>query len=1058
MVEAPKIDGRTGLEIARQVYSILPSYVENWPDTDDAGELSDALIHVFARFGEIIIDRLNNTPTKNFFAFLDLLGVSPLPLQAARAPITFYLAAGNVGHAVVPAGTQIAAPPAKGEQKPVIFETEKELVLVSAKLESLFIKDGRHDRYTDFDAVLTQPAPSSGGAASDDVIVPPLTGKLIAIPHVLYVPLPAYAVWPALSQTRLNVVLDDSVKPQIDRGMLQWELCVATATTAAPGTEIPDPGRIGGDDAISAVVLQPSLDETESLTKSGDIVFSNLPPSPSFVVGGVSAKWLRCRLLAPITALPESTGMVLPPRLPRIKTMALEIRVERTGLSLDQAVFNSLKLDLTKDFFPFGEKPKFGDTLYMASREAFSSSSAVLNFHFAVTNPKSAGADTPFPAAKPQNTKLQWEFWDGNMWSELGTSDIAARRIRIRSGDAEGADTEFSDSTQVFSESGDVSFKFPKAPARLNLNGQDNYWIRVRIIAGDYGREAHYEHREGLIERELKGGVVLMPATFAPPSIRSISIDYSVTKESHPDSFVTYNDFAYLKINPQVGPFHPFVSVPSDELLPTLYFGFTLPPSSRNTPMFPHRAMSLYVGMPANVAGQAAGPKVSTASWEYWNGANWKEFIVLDETQGLRRAGLIRFLAPSDLALSRHLGETRYWLRMRRDDPDFQPQFFHVLLNTVMAVQGATIANEILGASNETPSQQFRTTQWPVLEGQKVEVCEPTKPSFEERARIRADEGDDAIMREAQPTGKGDVFWIRWHEVPNFYGSGPRDRHYLLDRTTGALTFGDGTNGMIPPVLRGNIRSTYRTGGGTAGNQPAGSITQIKSAIPYIQKAMNFEAASGGTDAEPDAALLSRGPLGIRHGGRVVTREDFEDLAMLATREVARAKCVPLFDLTQDPNATKRKPGAVSLIIVPRSTNPRPQPSLDLLDRVRGYIDARRQLTADLALVGPEYVRVDVECEITVFDPETANDVELAVRRALDGYLDPLTGGDNGTGWDFGREPQRSDFFGLLVGIAGVSHIRELGLKLAPDRPGSENTDRFLICCGKHKITTTLED
>ena len=131
MLQAPKIDRRTSHEIARDVRTFLPVYVENWSDLHGGGELADALIHVFARFGEFIVDRLNKTPEKNFLAFLDLLGVSPLPLQAARAPVTFYLAAGATGHALIPAGTQIAAPPGKGEQDPVIFETEKELVVVS---------------------------------------------------------------------------------------------------------------------------------------------------------------------------------------------------------------------------------------------------------------------------------------------------------------------------------------------------------------------------------------------------------------------------------------------------------------------------------------------------------------------------------------------------------------------------------------------------------------------------------------------------------------------------------------------------------------------------------------------------------------------------------------------------------------------------------------------------------------------------------------------------------------------------------------------------------------
>lgn len=1063
-VHAPKVDERTGPEIARDVRGILPAYVENWPDQGEAGELADALIHVFARFGEIIVDRLNQTPNKNFLAFLDLLGISSLPLQAARAPVTFYLAAGGVSHALVPAGTQVAAPPGKGEQKPVIFETEEELVVVSAKLESLVNKDGGQDRYTDFSAILTPPPSPAGAATEADAL--PITGNVNAIPHVLYIPLPAYPVWPTLNQIRLKVALDADLPAPIDPRALRWELCVAPDSKSnTAGAQGPVVGQGQEGDAITTIVLEPLQDGAENLTKSGDVVFLNLREVPLVVLGDLSGHWLRCRLLTPITSAPgPSAGMVRATQLPGIKTLAIQTLMGRTGLGLEQASFNSLKLDLTKDFFPFGEKPKFGDTFYLATREAFSNPDAVLTVHVNVTNPASSGLQTPLPAAKPQDVKLRWEFWDGKAWTELGTAELGSRRIRIRIDNAEALDTQFSDNTQAFSESGDVSFKFPKPPAPLNLNGQNNYWIRARIVAGDYGKEAHFEHvRGGLVERELhkEGGAVLTPASFAPPSIRSIQVDYAVEKESIPEAILTYNDFEYAKINPQSGSFKPFLPVPPDQVLPLLYFRFTLPVSStaRRT-VFPNRPMSVYVGMAASVVGPASDPSISSAAttWEYWNGTAWLKWTVLDDTQGVRRAGLIQFVAPSDFALSAQFGQSGYWLRMRQGDKQFQPRFRHVLLNTTMAVQGTTISNEILGASNETPSQQFRTMQAPVLAGQKMEVRESTEPSWKERAQIQSAEGDDAIVEVAEATGKGDGFWVRWHEVPNFCGSGPRDRHYLLDRMSGEVSFGDGAYGMIPPASPANIRASYRTGGGVAGNQPADAIAQLKSAIPYIQKASNCEAASGGTDPEPEAALLARGPLGIRHGGRAVTRQDYEDLAMLASREVAHARCVPLADLTQDPDARMTKPGVVSLIIVPRSTDLKPRPSLDLFERVRTYLDACRQLTADLELVGPEYVRVDVECEMAVSDPEAAGAVELAARRALYRYLHPVTGGVHGNGWDFGREPKRSDFFGLLEGIPGVSHIRELRVSLIPDRPGSEKTGRFLICGGNHKVTTTLEE
>ena len=1062
-IPAPKVDERTSSEIARDVRGLLPVYVEDWPGAGEAGELSEALIYVFSRFGEIIVDRLNKTPEKNFLAFLDLLGISPLPLQAARAPVTFYLAPGAATHALVPAGTQVAATPGPGEQKPVVFETEKELVVISAKLESLLIKDGGHDQFTDFSAILPPPSPPAGGEPAAGADATTTTGNVTGIPHALYVPLPEYAVWPVSSQIRLKFALESDLAAPVDPSRLQWELCAANSAPAEKQSATASPAA--GDDGIKTIPLEPLRDGTENLTKTGDVVFLNLPAIPSLVVAGVAGHWLRCRLLTSITRRPKvAAGMVRESQLPNVKTLTLDTRVARTGLSFEQAFFNNLKLDVTKDFFPFGERPKFGDTFYLASREALSNPDAVLTVHVTVTNPASSGVETPLPAARPQDVKLLWEFWDGDAWTELGTSEIAARRIRIVAQSGESPERQFSDSTQVLSESGDISFKFPKGSVPLNFNGQTNYWIRARIVAGDYGKEAHLEHVSGnLIERELhkEGKFVLVPATFAPPSIHSITVDYEVNKESQPDTVLTYNDFDYAKIEPTSGNFKPFLPVAPNQSLPTLYFGFTLPPSSAPVaPLFPNRAVSIYVGMSSVVAGPAVDPSSSslTATWEYWNGAGWTRLTVLDDTRGVRRAGLIRFLAPSDFALGEQFVQRRYWLRLRQGDPQFTPTFNQVLLNTTMAVQGTTFSNEILGSSNGTPSQKFRAMQPPVLAEQRLEVREPTVPPREERARILADEGDDAITRVPEPTGLGDAFWVRWREVPNFYGSGPRDRDYLLDRLTGEITFGDGIYGMVPPALPSNLRLSYRSGGGITGNKPANALTQLKSAIPSVQKASNSEAASGGTDSEPDAALLERGPRSLRHGGRAVTREDFEDLAKLASREVARAKCLPLFDLTQDPDAKHTKPGVVSLIVAPRSTDPKPEPSQDLFDRVRTYIDARRQLVGDLKLVGPEYVRVDLECEIAVCDPEAASEVELAAKSAIEGYLHPVAGGRNGTGWEFGEEAQRSDFFGLIEAIPGVSHVRELRVTLVPDRAGSERTGRFLICGGNHKVTTTLEE
>jgi predicted phage baseplate assembly protein len=396
---------------------------------------------------------------------------------------------------------------------------------------------------------------------------------------------------------------------------------------------------------------------------------------------------------------------------------------------------------------------------------------------------------------------------------------------------------------------------------------------------------------------------------------------------------------------------------------------------------------------------------------------------------------------------------------MRQNDVEFRPKIRRVLLNTTTAIEGATVENDILGASNGRPAQTFRTTQAPVLDGQVLEVREPKAPPLKEVKVIEETEGGNAIQRVQAANGKGSEFWVRWHERSNFYGSGPRHRHYVLDRVSGRVLFGDGVRGMIPPALPGNIRMVrYRTGGGASGNVAAQTIKQLKTAVPGVQKVMNWAPADGGSDLEPNASVMERGPRRLRHRERAVTLEDFEDLAVVASREVARAKCVPLFDLTTDPDALHRKAGIVSVIVVPRSTDAQPMPGAELINRVQSFLEKSSEPLLKLTLVGPEYVRINVDVEIAVTDPDTASDVELGVKRALDRYLHPLNGGPNGRGWEFGRLPHRSDLFELIQRIRGVSHVRQLRMYAEPDRPGAEKTGRFLICCGFHTVITTLEE
>src|SRR5437763_16665547 len=121
---APKIDPRSAQDISRQLRKLLAVYAPQWKEASSSG-LSAALVGIFSRFSEIVIQRLNKTPEKNLLAYLDMLGLSVLPPQPARVPLTFFLTSGSLTDALVPTGSQVASKPVERDAGPFGFETER---------------------------------------------------------------------------------------------------------------------------------------------------------------------------------------------------------------------------------------------------------------------------------------------------------------------------------------------------------------------------------------------------------------------------------------------------------------------------------------------------------------------------------------------------------------------------------------------------------------------------------------------------------------------------------------------------------------------------------------------------------------------------------------------------------------------------------------------------------------------------------------------------------------------------------------------------------------------
>jgi hypothetical protein len=488
----------------------------------------------------------------------------------------------------------------------------------------------------------------------------------------------------------------------------------------------------------------------------------------------------------------------------------------------------------------------------------------------------------------------------------------------------------------------------------------------------------------------------------------------------------------------------------------TYIIGFTLP-EPRQLPVGLAVVLYFEIESPDYLPVNAADPSniVQSLKWEYSIGVNndsvvqWRSFHVDDHTKLLTTSGTIVFEVPADFA-PESKDPKIYWVRFSADNNALNSnpaKLRWIATNTVMANQAATVTDEIIGSSNGTSGQRFNTLRRPLRTGQKLEVLE--------RVLVIPNQSETRAER------------IVWEEVTDFYASGSGDRHYMLERDAGTVIFGNGQNGMIPPPGVKNIRMiSYQYGGGIQGNVPAGTISSFWSSLPQVDKVTNHAPAQGGAEQESYESLLERAPKVLRHRNRAVSKSDYEDLAMLASEEVALARCLPLIDLAKDAYAVNKKAedekqgvGKVSLIIVPKSSDTKPLPSQSLIRQVRDFILPKASPLMELSVVGPLYLQVNVTIDIRVTSMQLTELVRKTVKERLHAFLHPLTG-RGGQGWDFGREPHPSDFYAELSDVYGIEYIVSLELKYETDKNQAQtsydiiNTGRFLICSGEHTIKT----
>ncbi|MEM7584786.1 MAG: putative baseplate assembly protein [Acidobacteriota bacterium] len=455
-----------------------------------------------------------------------------------------------------------------------------------------------------------------------------------------------------------------------------------------------------------------------------------------------------------------------------------------------------------------------------------------------------------------------------------------------------------------------------------------------------------------------------------------------------------------------------------------LYLGFEPPRRADDGPLFPQE-MRWRVGLPSADAnpdrscqtqrcGAPPPPPPVTLEWEYKarrDDTRWQRLNVLaDDSIAFTREGSLLLEGPEDIEPSRvgRVQEDLYWLRCRVESGSYPegnaPEIDFLIPNTVRAVNLTTVGEEVVGRSEGVPDQTFELAERPVQAG-SLEL---------------AVEGADG---ELEP----------WTAVDDLLASGPDDPHYVLNVTTGAISFGDGSRGRIPTAGVEIIARQYRHGGGTAGNVGAGVIKRTRGELVGVEKLSNLRPAFGGRDEQEVEDLKRRAPQVLRHRNRAVTAEDFAALAA-EMGGVAEATAVPL---AHPDYPGVEVPGAVTVVVVPDHDDYPPRASDALIEYVCRGLESHRLLTTEVYVKGAEFQSIQVLARVSAPSHASADAVARDVALALDDYLSPRR-------WRFGQDLYPTSFYDVLLDVADVVAVDSLQLRV-DGRPHDILTQRVVV-------------
>jgi hypothetical protein len=377
---------------------------------------------------------------------------------------------------------------------------------------------------------------------------------------------------------------------------------------------------------------------------------------------------------------------------------------------------------------------------------------------------------------------------------------------------------------------------------------------------------------------------------------------------------------------------------------------------------------------------------------------------------------------------------------------------------TVTAREFLAVANESLGTSDGSPDKVFPLRPVHTDLGLPLDRPAPVLTDFVHRSATY--DPNPRVSVAGQPW---ELRRFLLTEQSYIDPANPQPaRHFMVD-PDGAIRFGDGRFGSIPPAGAAIVCTRYQLLQGPDALVAAGTVVHRLDAVAGLTAtesiAIDNGDAEGGDFFFAPADRVREGLKRFRRPYRLITASDFEEVLRIDFNELQSRAQAPdrilraVALMNRRPTAPDQPaPGNVTIVVLaarsgvdlddaltdPTLGDQQKQALVDpapLVEKLRRFLDGRRLITTRVHLslpppqpVLPVLIPVSITTTVVV-DPErnTAAMTDV-VRRRLRAFLGVVHGGFDGKGWPLGGSVYRSKLFRLLEDLDGVDHVEALTL------------------------------